>query len=67
MWGGRFRRSGAIEGRRCWRRSVSAEDGWVEGGDVPDSPVEATWPEAEALTDVLQEKVPFYFSFESDL
>ena len=46
---------------------MSAEDGWVEGGDVPDSPVEATWPEAEALTDVLQEKVPFYFSLESDL
>ena len=47
-------------------RSVSAEDEWMEG-DVPDSPVKATWSEAEALTDVLEEQVALDFALKRDL
>lgn len=34
---------------------------------MPDSAVKGPWPEAETLSDVVQEKVSFDLSIESDL
>jgi hypothetical protein len=41
-------------------------DEWESRLDPPDGAVKSTWTEAEALSDIMEEQIPFHFPLQSD-
>jgi hypothetical protein len=67
MLGGRFPRSGAIGGRKCYDWRELRTTPVLDRCEGPYCPIEATGTEPESLPDILKEEISFNLSFQSNL